>query len=231
MRIGVVTFPGSLDDRDAQRAVSVVGATPVPLWHADHDLQGVDAIILPGGFSYGDYLRAGAIAAVSPIMREIIDAANGGMPVLGICNGFQILVESHLLPGGLIRNDCQQFIRRDQRIRVENTNTTWTSDFAEGAEITIPLKNADGGYIANEETLKRLEGEGLVAFRYLDVNPNGSLNDIAGITNERGNIVGLMPHPEHAVELGFGPQGPERMRSGLDGLPFFTSVVSQFVGA
>ena len=231
MRIGVVTFPGSLDEKDAQRAVSIVGATPVPLWHASHDLEGVDAIILPGGFSYGDYLRAGAIAAVSPIMREVIDAANSGMPVLGICNGFQILVESHLLPGGLIRNDCQQFIRRDQRFRVENTDTAWTSDFAEGAEITIPLKNADGGYIANEETLKRLEGEGLVAFRYLDVNPNGSLNDIAGITNERGNVVGLMPHPEHAVELGFGPQGPERMRSGLDGLPFFTSVVSQFVGA
>lgn len=231
MRIGVVTFPGSLDDRDAQRAVSVVGATPVPLWHADHDLQGVDAIILPGGFSYGDYLRAGAIAAVSPIMREVIDAANSGMPVLGICNGFQILVEAHLLPGGLIRNDCQQFIRRDQRIRVENNETVWTSDFTKGQEITIPLKNADGGYIANEETLKRLEGEGLVAFRYVGINPNGSLNGIAGLTNERGNVVGLMPHPEHAVELGFGPQGPERMRSGLDGLPFFTSVVSQFVGA
>lgn len=231
MRIGVVTFPGSLDDRDAQRAVSIVGATPVALWHADHDLQGVDAIILPGGFSYGDYLRAGAIAAVSPIMREVIEVANSGMPVLGICNGFQILVESHLLPGGLIRNDCQQFVRRDQRIRVENNSTLWTSDFAKGQEITIPLKNADGGYIANDETLKRLEGDGLVAFRYLDVNPNGSLNDIAGITNERGNVVGLMPHPEHAVELGFGPQGPERMRSGLDGLPFFTSVVSQFVGA
>jgi phosphoribosylformylglycinamidine synthase len=231
MRIGVVTFPGSLDDRDAARAVSIVGAEPVMLWHADHDLKQVDAIILPGGFSYGDYLRAGAIAAVSPIMREVIDAAHGGMPVLGICNGFQVLVEAHLLPGGLIRNDCQQFIRRDQRIRVENNTTAWTSDFAAGQEITIPLKNADGGYIANEETLKRLEGEGLVAFRYLDVNPNGSLHDIAGITNERGNIVGLMPHPEHAVELGFGPQGPERMRSGLDGIPFFTSVVSQFVGA
>lgn len=231
MRIGVVTFPGSLDDRDAARAVSIVGAEPVMLWHADHDLRGVDAIILPGGFSYGDYLRAGAIAAISPIMREVIDAANSGMPVLGICNGFQVLVEAHLLPGGLIRNDCQQFIRRDQRIRVENNTTAWTSDFAAGQEITIPLKNADGGYIANEETLKRLEGEGLVAFRYLEVNPNGSLHDIAGITNERGNVVGLMPHPEHAVELGFGPQGPERMRSGLDGLPFFTSVVSQFVGA
>lgn len=231
MRIGVVTFPGSLDDRDAARAVSIVGAEPVMLWHADHDLRGVNAIILPGGFSYGDYLRAGAIAAISPIMREVIDAANSGMPVLGICNGFQVLVEAHLLPGGLIRNDCQQFIRRDQRIRVENNTTAWTSDFAAGQEITIPLKNADGGYIANEETLKRLEGEGLVAFRYLEVNPNGSLHDIAGITNERGNVVGLMPHPEHAVELGFGPQGPERMRSGLDGLPFFTSVVSQFVGA
>ncbi len=231
MRIGVVTFPGSLDDKDAQRAVSIVGAEPVALWHADHDLKGVDAIILPGGFSYGDYLRAGAIAAISPIMREVIEAANAGMPVLGICNGFQVLVESHLLPGGLIRNDCQQFVRRDQRIRVENSTTAWTSDFAAGQEITIPLKNADGGYIANAETLKRLEGEGLVAFRYLDVNPNGSLNDIAGITNERGNVVGLMPHPEHAVELGFGPQGAERMRSGLDGLPFFTSVVSQFVNA
>ena len=231
MRIGVVTFPGSLDDRDAARAVSIVGAEPVMLWHADHDLKQVDAIILPGGFSYGDYLRAGAIAAVSPIMREVIDAANSGIPVLGICNGFQVLVEAHLLPGGLIRNDCQQFIRRDQRIRVENNTTAWTSDFTAGQEITIPLKNADGGYIANEETLKRLEGEGLVAFRYIDVNPNGSLHDIAGITNERGNIVGLMPHPEHAVELGFGPQGPERMRSGLDGIPFFTSVVSQFVGA
>lgn len=231
MRIGVVTFPGSLDDKDAQRAVSIVGAEPVALWHADHDLKGVDAIILPGGFSYGDYLRAGAIAAISPIMREVIEAANAGMPVLGICNGFQVLVESHLLPGGLIRNDCQQFVRRDQRIRVENNTTAWTSDFAAGQEITIPLKNADGGYIANGETLKRLEGEGLVAFRYLDVNPNGSLNDIAGITNERGNVVGLMPHPEHAVELGFGPQGAERMRSGLDGLPFFTSVVSQFVNA
>jgi len=231
MRIGVVTFPGSLDDRDAARAVTIVGATPVPLWHADHDLHNVDAIILPGGFSYGDYLRAGAIAAVSPIMREVIDAANAGMPVLGICNGFQILVESHLLPGGLIRNDCQQFIRRDQRLRVENNTTAWTNQFELGEEITIPLKNADGGYIANEETLERLEGEGLVAFRYLDVNPNGSLNDIAGLTNRRGNIVGLMPHPEHAVEPGFGPQGSQRMRSGVDGIPFFSSVVAQFVGA
>ncbi|MFT4283535.1 MAG: phosphoribosylformylglycinamidine synthase subunit PurQ, partial [Protaetiibacter sp.] len=200
VRIGVVTFPGSLDDRDAQRAVRLAGAEPVALWHADHDLQGVDAIVLPGGFSYGDYLRCGAIAAHSPIMSEVIDAANAGAPVLGICNGFQILVEAQLLPGGLIRNDHGDFVCRDQRLRVENASTAWTSAFEAGDEITIPLKNGEGGYIATEETLDRLEGEGLVAFRYLDVNPNGSLRDIAGLTNERGNVVGLMPHPEHATE-------------------------------
>lgn len=225
-RIGVVTFPGSLDDRDAQRAIRLVGAEAVPLWHADHDLQGVDAIVLPGGFSYGDYLRAGAIAALSPIMTEVISAANAGMPVLGICNGFQVLVEAHLLPGGLIRNANQQFVRRDQRLIVENNRTAWTSEFTQGEEIIIPLKNGDGGYIANDETLKRLEGDGLVAFRYAGVNPNGSLNDIAGLTNERGNVVGLMPHPEHAVEPGFGPDTSEAMRSGLDGLRFFTSALT-----
>jgi phosphoribosylformylglycinamidine synthase len=225
-RIGVVTFPGSLDDRDAQRAIRLAGAEPVELWHADHDLQAVDAIVLPGGFSYGDYLRPGAIAAISPIMTEVIDAANKGLPVLGICNGFQVLVESHLLPGGLIRNAHQQFIRRDQRLVVENADTAWTNEFEQGEDIVIPLKNGDGGYIANDETLKRLEGEGLVAFRYAGVNPNGSLNDIAGLTNERGNVVGLMPHPEHAVEPGFGPDMPEAMRSGVDGLKFFTSAVN-----
>ncbi|WP_449281166.1 phosphoribosylformylglycinamidine synthase subunit PurQ [Leucobacter sp.] len=225
-RIGVVTFPGSLDDRDAQRAIRLAGAEPVALWHADHDLQGVDAIVLPGGFSYGDYLRPGAIAAISPIMTEVIEAANKGLPVLGICNGFQVLVESHLLPGGLIRNAHQQFIRRDQRLVVENADTAWTNEFERGEEIVIPLKNGDGGYIANEETLKRLEGDGLIAFRYADVNPNGSLHDIAGLTNERGNVVGLMPHPEHAVEPGFGPDMPEAMRSGVDGLKFFTSAVN-----
>jgi len=226
MRIGVVTFPGSLDDRDAQRAVALVGAEPVALWHADHDLRGVEAIVLPGGFSYGDYLRAGAIAAVAPIMREVADAARKGMPVLGICNGFQVLVEARLLPGGLIRNAHQQFIRRDQTLRVENAATAWTSDFAPGEEIVIPLKNADGGYIADEETRKRVEGEGLVAFRYTGVNPNGSMDDIAGLTNERGNVVGLMPHPEHAVEAGFGPNTAARMRSGVDGRRFFTSVLA-----
>ncbi len=228
-RIGVVTFPGSLDDRDAQRAVRIAGATAVPLWHADHDLQGVDAIVLPGGFSYGDYLRCGAIAAESPIMREVIDAAERGMPVLGICNGFQILVESRLLPGGLIRNDHGAFICRDQVLRVENASTAWTNDFAVGEEFVVPLKNGEGGYIASEETLKELEGEGRVVFRYVDVNPNGSLHDIAGITNARGNVVGLMPHPEHAVEPGFGPDTPAAMRSGVDGLRLFTSALQHLL--
>ena len=224
-RIGVITFPGSLDDRDAQRAVRMAGAEPVALWHGDHDLKGVDAVILPGGFSYGDYLRAGAIAAVSPIMTELKEAAAKGMPILGICNGFQMLVEAHLLPGGLIRNAHQQFIRRDQLLTVENADTAWTHQFSKGQEITIPLKNADGGYIADAETLARVEGEGLVAFRYAGVNPNGSLDDIAGLTNPAGNVVGLMPHPEHAIEPGFGPDTPLAMRSGVDGLAFFTSAV------
>ena len=225
-RIGVITFPGSLDDRDAQRAVRLAGAEPVALWHGDHDLQGVDGIVLPGGFSYGDYLRAGAIAALAPIMTEVKDAAAKGMPILGICNGFQMLVEAHLLPGGLIRNSNQQFIRRDQRLRVENADTAWTSAFSQGEEIIIPLKNGDGGYIADAETLARLEGEGRVAFRYIGVNPNGSLNDIAGLVNEAGNVVGLMPHPEHAVEPGFGPDTSVAMRSGEDGTKFFESAIA-----
>ncbi|WP_295014782.1 phosphoribosylformylglycinamidine synthase subunit PurQ [uncultured Microbacterium sp.] len=226
MRIGVVTFPGSLDDRDAQRAVRIAGAEPVALWHGTHDLDGVDAVILPGGFSYGDYLRSGAIAALSPIMTEVKDAASKGMPILGICNGFQMLVEAHLLPGGLIRNDHQHFVRRDQRLTVENADTAWTNEFSRGQEIVIPLKNAEGGYIASDETLDRIEGEGLVAFRYTGVNPNGSLRDIAGLTNPAGNVVGLMPHPEHATEPGFGPDTSAAMRSGIDGLPFFTSAIA-----
>ena len=231
MRIGVITFPGSLDDHDAQRAVRFAGAEPVALWHGDHDLQGVDAIVLPGGFSYGDYLRCGAIASHSPIMREVIDAANAGTPVLGICNGFQMLTEAHLLPGGLIRNDHGSFVCRDQVLRVENTSTAWTSGYTEGQEITIPLKNGEGGYIASAETLERLEGEGLVAFRYVGVNPNGSLNDIAGVTNERGNVVGLMPHPEHAVEPGFGPDTAVAMRSGVDGLTMFASALRSLLAS
>ena len=222
MRIGIVTFPGSLDDTDAQRAVRLAGGEPVALWHGDHDLpQGrhsVDAVILPGGFSYGDYLRCGAIARFAPVMTEVVEAARGGMPVLGICNGFQILCETHLLPGALIRNDHRTFICRDQVLRVENASTAWTSSYREGQEILIPLKNGEGGFVADVDTLDRLEGEGRVVFRYVDVNPNGSLRDIAGITNERGNVVGLMPHPEHAVEDLCGP--------GTDGLGFFTSALA-----
>jgi len=229
VRVGVITFPGSLDDRDAQRAVKLGGAEPVALWHGDHDLKNVDAIVLPGGFSYGDYLRAGAIAAHSPIMSEVIAAANGGMPVLGICNGFQILVESHLLPGGLVRNDHGDFVCRDQKLRVENVSTAWSNGFKEDEEIIIPLKNGEGGYIADQATLDRLEREGQVVFRYLEVNPNGSANDIAGISNARGNVVGLMPHPEHATEPGFGPDTRAAMRSGTDGLTFFTSAISSLM--
>ncbi|OIH98264.1 MULTISPECIES: phosphoribosylformylglycinamidine synthase subunit PurQ [unclassified Curtobacterium] len=225
MRIGVITFPGSLDDRDAQRAVRLAGADPVALWHGDHDLQGVDAIVLPGGFSYGDYLRAGAIAAKAPIMAEVIDAAGKGMPVLGICNGFQMLAEARLVPGAHTRNAHQQFIRRDQKLRVETTSTAWTSGFAPEQEITIPLKNADGRFVADADEIKRIEDNGQVVFRYVGVNPNGSIDDIAGVSNERGNVVGLMPHPEHATEAGFGPDTPAAMASGTDGLTFFTSVI------
>ena len=231
MRIGVITYPGTLDDRDAQRAIRLAGGTPVPLWHADEDLKKVDAVVLPGGFSYGDYLRCGAIAAKAPATQEVIKLAKQGLPVLGICNGFQVLVESHLLPGGLIRNEHQHFICRDQKLKVENVNTAWTNLFEKDQEITIPLKNGEGGYIATPETLKMLEAENRVVFRYLDLNPNGSMNDIAGLTNERGNVVGLMPHPEHAVEPGFGPDTKTAMRSGTDGLKFFQSVLKTLVNA
>jgi phosphoribosylformylglycinamidine synthase len=231
MRIGVITYPGTLDDRDAQRAVRLAGGTPVQLWHADQDLKKVDAVVLPGGFSYGDYLRCGAIAAKAPATQEVIKLAKQGLPVLGICNGFQVLVEAHLLPGGLIRNEHQHFICRDQKLKVENTNTAWTNLFEKDQEITIPLKNGEGGYIATPDTLKMLEAENRVVFRYLELNPNGSMNDIAGLTNERGNVVGLMPHPEHAVEPGFGPDTKVAMRSGTDGLKFFQSVLKALVNA
>ena len=230
MRIGVITFPGSLDDRDAARAIRLAGAEPVALWHGQHDLEGVDAIVLPGGFSYGDYLRAGAIASHAPIMAEVIDAANAGMPVLGICNGFQMLAEARLLPGAHTRNAHQQFIRRDQKLRVENATTAWTNAFTAGQEIVIPIKNADGRFVADAETIKRIEGQGQVTFRYLEVNPNGSMDDIAGVSNERGNVVGLMPHPEHATEPGFGPDTADAMRSGPDGLAFFASAIATLVG-
>jgi phosphoribosylformylglycinamidine synthase subunit PurQ / glutaminase len=230
-RIGVVTFPGSLDDRDAARAVRLAGAEPVQLWHADADLRGVDAVVLPGGFSYGDYLRCGAIARFAPVMTEVVDAARGGMPVLGICNGFQILCEAHLLPGALIRNDHQRFLCRDQALTVVNDSTAWTSDLQAGQVITIPLKNGEGGFVADDATLDRLEGEGQVVFRYEGSNPNGSLRHIAGVSNERGNVVGLMPHPEHAVEPGFGPDMGGAPRSGTDGLKLFSSVLGSLVNA
>jgi phosphoribosylformylglycinamidine synthase subunit PurQ / glutaminase len=218
VRVGVVTFPGSLDDGDARRAVRIAGAEVVALWHGDADLHGVDAVVLPGGFSYGDYLRCGAIARFAPVMEKVVDAARGGLPVLGICNGFQVLCESHLLPGALIRNDHRRFVCRDQRLRIENAGTAWTSGYTAGQEIVVPLKNGEGGFVADARTLDALEAEGRVVARYLGDNPNGSYRDIAGITNERGNVVGLMPHPEHAVEALTGPS--------LDGLPFFTSILT-----
>jgi phosphoribosylformylglycinamidine synthase subunit PurQ / glutaminase len=230
-RIGVVTFPGTLDDRDAARAVRLAGGEPVSLWHADGDLHGVDAVVLPGGFSYGDYLRAGAISRFAPATDAIVDAAKGGMPVLGICNGFQVLTETHLLPGSMIKNDHLHFVCREQVLSVENTDTAWTNQYAPGQRITIPLKNQDGQFVADEHTLDELEGEGRVAFRYQGWNPNGSRRDIAGITNARGNVVGLMPHPDHAVEAGFGPANEEGPRAGTDGLGFFTSVLAALVRA
>ncbi|WP_026556704.1 phosphoribosylformylglycinamidine synthase subunit PurQ [Arthrobacter sp. 35W] len=226
-RIGVVTFPGTLDDRDAARAVRLAGATAVELWHGDNELADVDAVVIPGGFSYGDYLRAGAISRFAPLMSRIVDAANSDakLPVLGICNGFQILTEAHLLPGSMIKNDHLKFLCRDQVLRVENNTTAWTNAYAAGQEITVPLKNQDGQYIADEKTLDALEAEGRVAFRYVGMNPNGSRRDIAGITNAAGNVVGLMPHPEHAIEVGYGPD-----HTGTDGLGFFTSVLNTLLG-
>jgi phosphoribosylformylglycinamidine synthase len=221
-RIGVVTFPGTLDDRDTQRAVRLAGAEPVPLWHRDKDLKQVDAVVLPGGFSYGDYLRAGAISRFSPVMEPLIEQAKAGLPVLGICNGFQVLTETHLLPGAMLRNTDLHFVCREQKLRVEADNTAWTVDYEVGQEISVPLKNIDGRYVADERTLDTLEAEGRVVFRYLDGNPNGSLRDIAGVSNAAGNVVGLMPHPEHAVE-------PLVGTGRTDGLGFFTSILKKLV--
>ena len=198
-RIGVITFPGTLDDVDAARAARRVGAEAVSLWHADADLKGVDAVVVPGGFSYGDYLRAGAIARFAPVMGELVGAAQRGMPVLGICNGFQVLCEAGLLPGALTRNKGLHFVCRDVWLNVASTSTAWTSRFESGADLLVPLKSGEGRYVAPEQVLDELEGEGRVVFRYHD-NPNGSLRDIAGISSANGRVVGLMPHPERACD-------------------------------
>jgi phosphoribosylformylglycinamidine synthase subunit PurQ / glutaminase len=221
--VGVVTFPGSLDDRDAARAVTAAGVEAVPLWHGDADLHGVDAVVLPGGFSYGDYLRGGAIARFSPVVSQIVAAANAGMPVLGICNGFQVLCEAHLLPGALVRNAGLRFVCKDQVLAVESTTTRWTNQYADGDHISIPVKHGEGRYVADQATLDELEAEGRVVFRYVGGNPNGALNDIAGITNAAGNVVGLMPHPEHALDDLTGPSA--------EGLTVFTSVLQALIAA
>jgi phosphoribosylformylglycinamidine synthase I len=221
-RVGVITFPGSLDDSDAARAVARAGGEPVPLWHGQGDLRGVDAVILPGGFSYGDYLRCGAIARFAPVMRELVPAARAGLPVLGICNGFQILCEAHLLPGALTRNAGLRFIDRDVRLRIETTATPWTRGFTPGQEVTVVLKSGEGAYVADAATLAALAAGGQVVARYSGGNPNGSVGDIAGVCNEGGNVVGLMPHPEHAIDPLTGP--------GRDGLGFFTGALRAMAG-
>ncbi len=222
-RIGVITFPGTLDDVDAARAVNAAGGEAVSLWHGDADLKGVDAIVVPGGFSYGDYLRAGAIAKFAPVMGEVVKAAERGMPVLGICNGFQIICEAGLLPGALIRNEGLHFICRDEWLRVESNTTAWTSRYEVGAEILIPLKSGEGRYVASDETLEELKGEGRIAFTYAGDNPNGSQLDIAGISSADGRVVGLMPHPEHATEALTGPSD--------DGLGLFYSALDSVLSA
>jgi phosphoribosylformylglycinamidine synthase subunit PurQ / glutaminase len=223
VRIGVITFPGTLDDVDAARAVRLAGAEAVSLWHADADIKGVDAVIVPGGFSYGDYLRAGAIARFAPVMGKVVEAAGRGMPTLGICNGFQVLCEAGLLPGALTRNEGLHFVCRDQWLSVEAANTAWTARYEPGAQILIPVKNAEGRYQASPSVLDELEGEGRVVFRYAGDNPNGSQRAIAGIASANGRIVGLMPHPEHATEPLTGPSD--------DGLGMFLSVVDTLVSA
>jgi phosphoribosylformylglycinamidine synthase len=216
-RIGVVTFPGSLDDKDARRAVRLVGAEPVELWHDEASLHGVDAVILPGGFSYGDYLRCGAIARFAPVMGEIVPAAARGLPVLGICNGFQILCEAHLLPGVLTRNPSRRFINRAIRIRIESVASAWTSGYEIGQEITVVLKSGEGAYMADPATLAELSAGDQILCRYVGANPNGSKAGIAGVRNSTGNVAGLMPHPEHAIDTLTGPS--------TDGVTFFTSAL------
>jgi len=222
-RIGVVTFPGSLDDRDAVRAVRAMGGEPVALWYGEHDLRGAGAVILPGGFSYGDYLRTGAIARFAPVMEELRAFADAGRPVVGICNGFQILCEAGLLPGALIRNAGTRFVCRWVDVRVETSLSPLTAGLVAGEVLRVPVKHGEGQFVAREDELDRIEGDGLVVFRYSDPdgalgadhNPNGSAAAIAGVRNEAGNVVGLMPHPEHAVDPDLGPTGGQPMFAAL----------------
>jgi phosphoribosylformylglycinamidine synthase subunit PurQ / glutaminase len=227
MKFGVVTFPGSNGDYDAyQAAIEALGEEATFLWHKDHDLQGSDVVILPGGFSYGDYLRAGAIARFSPIMQEVVQHAQRGGPVLAICNGFQIACEAGLLPGALLRNASLKFVCAPIGIRVETTDTLFTSRYERGQRIVVPIAHGDGRYSADDETIERLNGEGRVVFRYAPsdleaeeaYNPNGSMHDIAGIVNEGGNVLGMMPHPERAVDPLLGA---------ADGLPLFESILQR----
>ena len=222
-RVAVVTFPGSLDDRDALRAVRLMGGEPVPAWHADDGLRGADAVILPGGFAYGDYLRTGAIARFAPVMDAVRDHASRGAPVLGICNGFQILCEAGLLPGALTRNAGLAFVCRRVHVRCETSRTPVTAGVAPGEVLEVPVKHGEGRYVADEVTLARIEEEGRVVFRYCSSagelgeawNPNGATNHIAGVCNEAGNVVGLMPHPEHAVDPDVGPTGGQPLFDSL----------------
>ncbi|MCA0904186.1 phosphoribosylformylglycinamidine synthase subunit PurQ [Qipengyuania aquimaris] len=222
-RAAVVTFPGSNCDRDLAVAIEQVsGSAPVRVWHGDAQLpEGLDFIALPGGFSYGDYLRSGAMAANSPIMREIVRAAERGVPVLGVCNGFQVLTEARLLPGALMRNAGQTFICRNVGLKVENTQSIFTSGYEAGQEINIPVAHHDGNFFADNETLDRIEGDGRVAFRYME-NCNGSQRDIAGVLNAAGNVLGMMPHPERAVDAAHG---------GTDGLALFESAIRSLANA
>ncbi|HXJ66800.1 MAG TPA: phosphoribosylformylglycinamidine synthase subunit PurQ [Actinomycetota bacterium] len=225
-RIGVITFPGSLDDRDALRAVKAMGGEPVPVWHGDRELPKLDAVILPGGFSYGDYLRTGAIARFATVMRSVRDFAHVGGPVVGICNGFQILCEAGLLPGALIRNRSLRFVCRVVTLRVETSLSALTSGLVPGELLRIPVKHGEGQFTADAAELRRIEDEGLVVLRYTDPkgelddahNPNGAANAIAGLRNTNGNVVGLMPHPEHAVDPDTGPTG---------GQPLFHSLLER----
>jgi phosphoribosylformylglycinamidine synthase I len=222
-RVGVITFPGSLDDRDAARAVRLAGAEAVPIWHSDTSLAGVDAVILPGGFSYGDYLRCGAIARFAPVMTGLVAAAGAGLPVLGICNGFQILCEAGLLPGVLMRNAALKFICHDIYLRIERSDTPFTRGYNAGQVIRVPVAHGEGNYVADEATIARLEGEGRVLFRYaapdgtLEAawNVNGATNAIAGVLNETGNVLGMMPHPENHVEAALGSTDGRGLFAGL----------------